>query len=94
MPGPPADDDLHLAADLVKDHLESREAHGDVQHRGYHCDRQQQDARKEEPHHDVHQAEIDQPVRRRHRAQLARHLPGFSGHTATLAFIRERHHPP
>jgi len=67
LPGPPAGGDRHLAADPVENHLEAREAHGDVQHRGYHRDRQEQDARKEEPHHDVHQAEIDQPARRRHR---------------------------
>jgi hypothetical protein len=47
MPGPPADDDLHLAADPVQDHLETREARRDVQHRSYDRDRQQQDARKE-----------------------------------------------
>jgi len=89
MPGPEASGDRQIAGGRVQHHLDSRKAPGEVQHCSYDRDRHQKGVRKEKPHHDVAEADAEDPAHRRHGTQPTRRFPAFLGHKRIIVFAHD-----
>jgi NitT/TauT family transport system ATP-binding protein len=87
--GPEADGDRHLAHGPVQPDPNPGQELGDEQHPGDDQSRGEEDAREEKPQHEVEDAELDDPGRRRHGLQPARRLPAFRRHRKIMVFPRD-----